>query len=132
MFVVDKETGASFPAVLSMSKTGVKHAKRWNSMINQLKTQARDGRLITPPIFFKVYNLKAVPEANDEGQWFRWEVAFDDTETLKLPGGKELYLAAKEFHVSLTNGAFKVAEHTADGVETAAPKTAAEKEADPM
>ena len=112
VFMVDEKTGNYAPALLSLSGTQIKHAKRWNSMINQLKAEVK-GKLISTPIFYQAYHLTTVPENNDQGEWFRWEIA-SLFPTFTLPNGKDLYLAARAFRESIVKGAVKVADPMQD------------------
>lgn len=112
VFIINEEDGSYSPAVLSMAKSAFKHAKRWNSMINQLKVQTKDGP-VDAPMFYQAYKLTTVPESNDAGQWFRWEIESYKPIT-EFPGGVETYKAARSFRQSVANNAVKVAEPEAE------------------
>lgn len=110
VFMVDEETGAVVPGVLSMASVFLKHAKRWNAMINQIMVKnPRTGKSVQPPIYFQSYRLTTVPETNESGSWFRHEIAFHKS-ILEMDNGKELYERAKKFREGIVKGAYKVAE----------------------
>ena len=82
------------PVMLAMTGTQLKKSKRWNSMMASLKIKGADGRLFTPATFSHKYKLTAVPESNDSGSWFGWNVTnlgvLEDKEV-------DIYTSAKEF-----------------------------------
>lgn len=131
VYLVDKETGAFRPFVLSMSKSALKHAKRWNLMINQLTAPRPDDESIknwNAPIFFGVYNLSTLPETNNEGNWYRWEVKAAGTIKQFENTWTDLYKSAQAFRKSIQEGGVKVrepADHDAGGAGT-------ENDDDPM
>jgi hypothetical protein len=113
LFVV-KEDGSYAPALLSMTSSQLKKARRWNSMMNQLKLKKPDGSgLFTPAMFYSSYKLTTVPEENDQGSWFGWDIEMCDGDSggiLKsLDNGQEIYMAARSFKESIASGEVKVA-----------------------
>jgi len=80
--------------MIAMTGTQLKKSKRWNSMMASLKIKGADGRLFTPATFSHKYKLNAVPESNDSGSWFGWNVT-----NLGMLEDKEvdIYNSAKEF-----------------------------------
>jgi hypothetical protein len=123
VFVID-ENGRTTPAVISMASTSLKQAKNWNTLMNQLEVIVND-KPITPPTFYGVYNMKAVPQSNDSGEWFRWEIAADGT-VEDIDNGRDIYAKAKDFLASIKEGAVKVAEPLEDSA------SATENDDDPM
>lgn len=129
VFVVDPVTGEVSPGVMSMASVFLKQAKRWNSMINQIRVKnPKTGASIEPPIFYMAYKFTTVPESNDNGSWFRQEIA-PYKNIFELPDGKALYERAKAFRESIMKGAVKVAAPEDDGSHVGA---AAESDEDPM
>lgn len=82
-------------AVLAFSSTQLKKARRWlaNAM-NQVEVTP-EGEKFTLPLFSTTYQLTTVAEKNDKGEWFGWKITPLDR-TLKLSGGKNLYLDARK------------------------------------
>ena len=96
--IVQKEKGAE-TALITMKSTQLKVSKNWNSMMNGLKLQGKNG-LFTPPMFSHVYNLKTVQQSNDKGRWFGWSVS-----KIGPIQDRALYEQAKSFADSVKKGA---------------------------
>jgi len=94
--------GKPMQAVITMSSTQLKKARRWNSMIASRRENI-DGKVITPPMFGQVYNLTTVPESNDMGTWFGWSIT-----SAGLVNQADVYMEAKAFHESVSSGAVNV------------------------
>ena len=91
--------GDSFQTVMiPMSGTQLKKSRAWNSVASTLKVKAGDGRVFTPPIYSHKYKLTTVPESNDLGNWFGWNI-----ELVGQLGDEEMFLyeAAKQFKESI-------------------------------
>jgi len=91
--------GDSFQTVMiPMSGTQLKKSRAWNSVASTLKVKAGDGRVFTPPIYSQKYRLTTVPESNDLGNWFGWNI-----ELIGQLGEDEMFLyeAAKQFKESI-------------------------------
>jgi hypothetical protein len=73
-FVVICKKDAAETALITMKSTQLKASRNWNSMMNGLKLQGKNG-LFTPPMFSHVYSLKTVQQSNDKGTWFGWSVS---------------------------------------------------------
>ncbi len=126
VMIFDIKEGTTTKAVLSMANTQLKHAKRWNSMINGMRYKhPKTGQLINVPIYYGMYNLKTVPESNEQGSWFRWEIEAAGP-ILALDIGKQLYDEAKAFRDAIIKGMVKTAEYEAD------VSSEAESDEDPM
>ena len=113
VYVVEDDGNYS-PAILSMSSSGIKKSKKWNSMMGRLQINHPSGKgTINPAMFWTAYTLTTVPEQNDMGSWFNWEVSmkFDAKSggvIENLAKGKELYLEAREFRKNIQSGEVKV------------------------
>ena len=85
-------------ALITMKSTQLKVSRTWNSMMNGLKLQGKNG-LFTPPMCSHMYNLKTVQQSNDKGTWFGWTVS-------KIGPVKDrgLYEQAKGFADSVKKG----------------------------
>ena len=118
---VIEEDGSFSPAMLSMSKSQLKKARRWNSMMNRLQVPhpTDDGKKIGPAMFWNAYKLTTVPEENDQGSWFGWniEMMFDANSggiIEQLPNGTGIYLSAREFKDQVSSGEVKVSPESSD------------------
>lgn len=99
--------GTTAPFVLSMSGSQLKKSRRWNTMINQLRVPKADGTgTFNPAMFYRAYRLQTVPESNDKGAWFSWQIVSEE-DVLKLRGGEEIYLAARALRQSVATGEVK-------------------------
>ena len=78
-------------ALITMKSTQLKVSRSWNSMINSIKLQGKNG-MFTPASYSHVYNLSTVQQSNDKGTWFGWNVTKVGPVQDKL-----LYVAAKQF-----------------------------------
>ena len=113
VFIIE-ETG-HFPAMLSMSSSQWRTAKRWNSMINRLQIPNPNGGSMNPAMFWNMYQLTVVPQSNDDGAWFGWDVkpvytADSGGIITNLDRGAEIYLAARDFKKSVLSGDVQVVQ----------------------
>ena len=116
VFVI-AEDGSHSPAVLSMTSSQLKKARRWNSMINRLQIPhpTEKGVTINPAMFWTAYKLPTVPEENDKGSWFGWniEMLYDAKSggiIKQMSNGANLYLEAREFKSKVASGDVKTAQ----------------------
>lgn len=70
--VVDGDTT---PVIIGFSSTQLKKAKQWLNMAMALKMTNATGQKFTPPIFSHKYGLKTIPESNDKGNWYGWQIS---------------------------------------------------------
>lgn len=104
--IICKEKSAE-TALITMKSTQLKVSRTWNSMMNGLKLQGKNG-LFTPPMFSHVYNLKTVQQSNDKGTWFGWTVS-----KVGPVQNQSLYEQAKAFAASVGSGEIQ-AKHAKD------------------
>tara|TARA_R100000656_G_scaffold117522_2_gene90909 strand:+ start:5677 stop:6483 length:807 start_codon:yes stop_codon:yes gene_type:complete len=112
-YVVDVKTGTFNQALIAMTSSQLKKARRWNSMIAQLQIPNPNGGLFNPACFWNAYKLTTVPEENDKGSWFGWQVdqMFDaDSGGIikNIPNGQDIYLAARSFRDQIKQGSVNV------------------------
>jgi hypothetical protein len=111
--LMQSETGAWQPALLSLSSTQIKKSKRWMSRIQGVELRTAEGKAFNPPSFSHVYRLKSVKEENSKGSW--WGL---DVELVEAVQDAELYNKAKDFNKQVAAGEVKVqepiSEHTAE------------------
>jgi hypothetical protein len=119
VYMVDEEGNYS-PALLSMSSSGIKKSKKWNSMINRLQIPHPSGKgTMNPAMFWTAYTITSVPEQNDMGSWFNWEVSmkFDAKSggvIENVDSGQSIYLEAREFRKNIQSGEVKVSPDSRD------------------
>jgi hypothetical protein len=90
------------PALITMKSTQLKKSRKWNSMMQSVKMQGKNG-LFTPPMYSQTYKLSTVAESNDKGKWFGWEV-----ERIGAVESSDIYSSAKSFAQSVGAGDIKV------------------------
>lgn len=94
--------------ILSLAKSQVKKMKKWNTIIRTLVDRA--GQQL--PEYAGIYKLTTIPESNDKGSWFNFEIILAGY-TLAIPEiGKIVYEKSKEFANFIKNS--KVQAHYAD------------------
>ena len=94
-YVLQVQKDGSFtPVMLAMTGTQLKKSKRWNSMMASIKIKSSDGQMFTPATYSHKYKLTAVPESNDSGSWYGWNVT---NLGMLTEGETDLYSSAKEF-----------------------------------
>lgn len=97
-------TGAWEPAVMSLSKTQVKHSKRLMTMIRTIQFKIKD-KLINPPSWANIYKATVAKEKNDLGQWWGWSFGRVGAVT-----DADLYQSGKAFHDSVVEERAKAAD----------------------
>ena len=93
-----KDDGSSETALITMKSTQLKTSRTWNSMMNSIKLKGANGHF-TPQPYSHIYNLKTVPQSNDKGTWFGWNIS-----KVGPVQDKELYAQAKSFKESISKG----------------------------
>ena len=96
------DAGVPNPALIVMKSTQLKKSRKWNSMMQSVKLQGKNG-MYTPPMYSQIYRLTTVAESNDKGKWFGWEV-----ERVGSVEDPNVYNAAKSFAQSVSSGDVKV------------------------
>jgi hypothetical protein len=89
-----------------------------------IKVKMSDGTMFSPALFYSGYQLTTVPEENDKGTWFGWEVEMlhgsNGGVIENIENGSEIYMAARSFKDSIQQGQVKVTpEDTLSGDEEA-------------
>lgn len=105
VMVIDAD-GTPSPALIVMKSTQLKKSRKWNSMMQSVKIQGSNG-LFTPPMYSQSYRLTTVPESNDKGKWFGWEV-----ERIGTLEDQSVYATCKAFSQSVSSGAVKAKPET--------------------
>jgi len=98
-------------ALISMKSTQLKVSRTWNTMMNTIKMQGKDG-LFTPASYSHMYNLTTVQQSNDKGTWFGWNVSL-----VGPVQDKNMYETAKQFASSVTTGTVE-AKHGKDSTNS--------------
>ena len=68
--------GRNDVVVITLKSTGIKVAKRWNSLQKMLTTASKNGQLVRLPMFTRQYKATTTPAKNAAGQeFFQWVIA---------------------------------------------------------
>ena len=70
VMLLDPDEGYT-KAIITMSSTQLKKARRWNTQMQSLKERGKNGLFILP-MMSHIWKLTTVPESNDKGSWFGW------------------------------------------------------------
>ena len=103
--IILNEDGSAETALIAMKSTQLKKSRKWNSMMQSVVMQGKNGPF-TPPRFSHIYHLKTVGEENSKGSWHGWEISREGPIT-----DGALYERAKEFSESIMAGEV-VVKHT--------------------
>lgn len=114
VMVLDAE-GVPSPALIVMKSTQLKKSRKWNSMMQSVKMQGKNG-LFTPPMFSQTYKLTTTAESNDKGKWFGWEI--ERIGAVEDPG---VYQTCKAFATSISAGEVKVKHESAEAQTAEVP-----------
>lgn len=60
--------------MIAMSSSQVTKAKKWLTVMESQTFRASNGNLLTYPMFYNRYKLVTVPQQNDKGSWYGWEI----------------------------------------------------------
>ena len=85
-------------ALIAMKSTQLKTSRKWNSVIHGMKLPGKNG-LYTPAPYSHKYLLRTIPQSNDKGTWFGWEVS-----KMGILDDAALYQQAKTFAGSVSKG----------------------------
>lgn len=121
VFIIDPETGTYQSAVLSLSATQLKKARRWNTLMETLTVKnPATGKHFRPAPFYMSYRLTTVLESNDKGSWSGVKTEYFRPVTT-LPNGSEIYMAARAMREAIVQGQVKAGnlEDTASTTTTA-------------
>ena len=72
--MLNPETGAPEHVLITMSSTGLKKGRTWNSMAHSKTYVNSEGRTEIQPLMAHLYTLTTVPESNASGAWFNWKI----------------------------------------------------------
>lgn len=97
------------PAIVSMSRTQLKKARKWNSLMNGIQLEGPGGQLFNPSMFSHIYRLTTTPESKNNYNWFGWNVIlFERVNNL------DLYNAARKLSMDVSKGVVKASAPTED------------------
>lgn len=95
--LLEDENGVGGQAVMTLSSTQLKYARRWISLMKNQMMQTKEGPK-TLPIYGQKYLLKTLGESNEHGDWSSWDIALKERviDTPTYHAGKAFSLAIDE------------------------------------
>ena len=90
-------------ALMTMASTQLKKGRKWLTQAQSLTAQGKNG-LYTLPLMSQVYKVTSVPEQNDKGSWYGWEIARERSLDLSNQGDKDVFDKAVAFAKSVKAG----------------------------
>jgi hypothetical protein len=96
--LVEVEEGEWEGAVISMTSTQLKKARKWNTLMVNKKVTV-NGVQLQAPMFAYSYMFSSASESNDRGEWHGWTIEAGPQIT-----SRETFLQAKSFHDAVGGG----------------------------
>lgn len=100
--------GSIEQALMSLSSTGLKKSRRWNSLMKQQTIMTQEGQK-TMPSYGKMYRVKTMGETKDDNNWSNWDITIEGDVT-----EIDIYRACKLFSASVMQNAVKVVHKETD------------------
>jgi hypothetical protein len=97
--MIIEEDGTTTPAVLSFDGSQLKKSRKWMTLMQGIKIGNN-----TAPMFSQTYRITAVPESNDQGNWYGVKIEHAGQIT-----NAEMYQQAKAFRDLIKAGSVKLA-----------------------
>jgi len=102
--LVEGKDGAQ-QGVISMTSSQLKKSRQWVSLMAALRYTKADGTLGQVPTFGGRYHLTTVPQSNNDGDWFNWDIKAEG-----IVDDEQLYVDGRHFHAAILDGIVKVQE----------------------
>lgn len=112
VFVIEDD-GSIRRAVIAMTSTQLKKARKWNMQMTSMTAKGARGTYQLP-MFANVWRMRTVPESNDKGDWFGWEYSKERQFVMSNPEDAEIVNTAREFTRAVRAGEVKVKEENID------------------
>jgi hypothetical protein len=100
-FVLIEGHEAEGPIIFSLSASGIKHSKKWMTVMNNLKLP---GTMTTAPMFASRWKVSTVINKNDDGTWY--QIGNNNGTKANFEGwvSKEQFEIAKQARELITSG----------------------------
>ena len=109
--ILVRSDGSTSQVVVTMTSTGWRAAKRWNSRMQTLRVVDSKGAQITnPPLFLGTWKLTSQYDSNDKGHWYGWGTPEFVGFTLNLPGAAGIIAQTRTLLEGIASGKVKVDE----------------------
>lgn len=113
--IVDPETFEYEVAVLNFTGSQARKGRGWATNINnRMERHPVTKELVRPAIYFYSYKITTVPESNDQGSWYGFNI-LEGPKVMDLQNGREIFKNAAELRKRVDAGEVKGAvENPAD------------------
>lgn len=91
---------------IPLTSTGLKHSRRWMTLLTSERVKKPDGTEFMPPMFYRAWDVTTVEEKNNDGAWKNWKFSPADP-ILALDPSKTILREAKEFYEQAKSGMVK-------------------------
>jgi hypothetical protein len=90
---------------IPLTSTQLKKARRWLSLATSERVVRPDGTSFTPPLYYRIYHISTVEEANSKGDWIGFKIERGPSLPEFDPKGWQRILQdAQDFRNSLSKG----------------------------
>lgn len=122
-FVLNLTAGGR-PSFIPLTSTQLKSARKWMTLLANMKLKRSDGSEFTPPIFFQSWKATVAEQSNNEGSWFGWKFE-PGTKVLEIDPTKGLLERARKFCDEAREGIVQgdLASLAGEGNEGGGPST---------
>lgn len=116
---VDVDALHAEPGLIPLKSTQLKKSKKWNDLMRNVKIDDGKGGKFNPPTFGVLYKATAVPEKNEEGNWWGWHITFAGETAISgansVINNEQLFKQAVEFSKMIESGVAKARYTDNDG-----------------
>ena len=107
-----KELGVQ-RALIAMTSTQLKKSRKWLAQAQSITAKGKNG-VYTLPLMSQVYTLSTMPESNDKGSWYGWDITRDKQLDLSNEDEASIFDTAVGFGNSVKQGEVQVKSENAD------------------
>ena len=100
--ILAQDEDAPEQVLLSLTSSQLGFSRRWNTMLNNARVNNAKGETVAAPMFSYMYNLKTIPQSNDQYSWMGLSV--EKSRPTPMP----LAIAALDFMKAARSGAVEV------------------------
>ena len=103
---IHKEMGVQ-RALIAMTSTQLKKSRKWLAQAQSITAKGKNG-IFVMPLMSQVYRLTTIPESNDKGSWYGWDISRDRQLDLSNDTESSIFDTAVGFSNSVKQGEVQV------------------------
>jgi len=88
---------------IPMASTQLKRAKQLVTFAASEKVELARGKIATPPLFYRTYQMSSVPDKNPKGSFMSWKIE-RGPKLEELDNAQEIFSAATRFYEAVKSG----------------------------